>query len=247
MKSLRFALGATALFLSTSINAGIIAGYSDNTSIINNGGGVWTYIFDLGGGSNDIYNSDGLSFQYGSSATLNVTGSGTVRQDLKPAHGGLGVDGGDTGDDLSTGERLDFALLGGLSFDLIGLSLNNGYGDGHQDTFIKSEKHGGSGHGCNAIKTTTAKGNDDWCAKRVDEIGESHTLYADHLDLAIGGIFTDINSFSIAEWGSTDWQFSGYVESVTLRYNDVPEPSIIALFGLGLLGLGFARRRKAQS
>ena len=25
---------------------------------------------------------------------------------------------------------------------------------------------------------------------------------------------------------------------------EVPEPSIIALFGLGLLGLGFARRRK---
>ena len=26
---------------------------------------------------------------------------------------------------------------------------------------------------------------------------------------------------------------------------DIPEPSIIALFGLGLLGLGFVRRRKA--
>jgi len=34
---------------------------------------------------------------------------------------------------------------------------------------------------------------------------------------------------------------AGYV----VEYATVPEPSIIALFGLGLLGMGFARRRKA--
>ena len=37
------------------------------------------------------------------------------------------------------------------------------------------------------------------------------------------------------------------LESFTFAAAAVPEPSIITLFGLGLLGLGFARRRKAQS
>jgi hypothetical protein len=32
-----------------------------------------------------------------------------------------------------------------------------------------------------------------------------------------------------------------------LVQSDVPEPSIIALFGLGLVGIGFSRKRKAQS
>jgi hypothetical protein len=32
-----------------------------------------------------------------------------------------------------------------------------------------------------------------------------------------------------------------------LVQSDVPEPSIITLFGLGLVGIGFLRKRKAQS
>lgn len=46
---------------------------------------------------------------------------------------------------------------------------------------------------------------------------------------------------------SDAWNGSG-LSHFTIWYRDsinVPEPSIVALFGLGLLGLGFVRRRKA--
>ncbi len=43
--------------------------------------------------------------------------------------------------------------------------------------------------------------------------------------------------------GEHSWS-SAY--TVVAEYTSVPEPSIIALFGAGLVGLGFARRRKSR-
>ncbi len=37
-----------------------------------------------------------------------------------------------------------------------------------------------------------------------------------------------------------------FAHTVVAEYASVPEPSIIALFGAGLVGLGFARRRKSR-
>ena len=62
-----------------------------------------------------------------------------------------------------------------------------------------------------------------------------------------GGAFTVMNVTSVMSGYSFDFltksddeQF--YIDALTV--SKVPEPSIIALYALGLLGLGFARRRK---
>jgi len=44
-----------------------------------------------------------------------------------------------------------------------------------------------------------------------------------------------------------DVVFTGSGAITDFEYTSVPEPSIIALFGLGLIGLGFARRRRTHN
>ena len=68
------------------------------------------------------------------------------------------------------------------------------------------------------------------------------------------------NQFSLYRYdadfniGSLDWDTDTGIDtsamshgSIFLRENAVPEPSILAIFGLGLVGLVFVRRRKVQS
>jgi hypothetical protein len=53
--------------------------------------------------------------------------------------------------------------------------------------------------------------------------------------------------FTGAEWIWTENKYSDETATFRVGFSVVPEPSIIALFGLGLVGIGFAARRRKQS
>jgi hypothetical protein len=218
--------------VSFGAQSAIIEGHSVG-NITNDGGGVFTYTFDTNF-TTDRKNADGLFFQGNGSPQLNVTGSGTVIQDW-PANGGLGVDGGVGGDNLTGTEWLNFALLGNTSFVLLGFTVNGG-GDGHNDCFSGL---GGLDLSTNkGIDFTTAADRFDGCGPDSPYNGSLDTLAAPF------DIYADINWFLLSPRASSSL-FSGHVESLTIRVDPVPEPSIIALFAAGLFGISFARRRQS--
>lgn len=214
---------ASLILFSLSAHALPIAGFSDVTD---NGGGSYTFTFDTLSGP-DIINADGLLFSgYGLNLTVTgLAGAGTVIQDV-PANGGLGFNGGPNGDNMGGGEFLNFAL--NQSFDLLDFKLNGLMsGDGHQDA-----ADGAFGYYAATIGLTDG-------ASAYDGVGTDLTDSLGYLaDTWVG--FSDINSFKIST-RPEGWH--GYVESVTLRINSVPEPSLLALLSIGLLGIGFTRRK----
>jgi hypothetical protein len=213
------------MFFVFSAHAVPVVGFSDVTD---NGGGSYTFTFDTLPGP-DIVGADGLTFS-GFGIGLTVTGSDAITlardviQDV-PANGGLGVNGGAFGDNMGGGEKLTFTF--NQSIDLLGISLNGIMSmDGHQDAAdgnFSLLSSGGSING--SANIFDGVGGDDIAQDLVD----------------IDGSFGNILAFDVL---TLSQQWHGYVESITIRTSQAPEPSILALFGAGLVGLGFARRRK---
>lgn len=215
---------ASLVLFSLSAHALPSAGFSDVTD---NGGGSYTFTFDTLPGP-DIINNDGLTFS-GFGLNLTVTGSSTVIQDV-PSNGGLGVNGGANGDNMGGGEWLNFSF--GSSIDLLDFTLNGLMtGDGHQDAADGNIVVRSAGGGINGPAGFFDGVGTDWT--------DTHGYLADQFSN-----FSDINSFKVTTIDATigdGWH--GYVESITVRTASVPEPSLLALLSIGLVGIGFARRK----
>ena len=227
---------AVAIMMTASFGtqAAPIAGFSNVNSL---GGGVFRFIFDTVPA--DIVNTDGLTFSGSGSPLLTVTGSGDVIQDTVgsdplTAHGGLGVNGGAGGDNIASGEWLSFSL-GGAMFDIVDFTLNGNHSPSASGDFTYGRQS--SNIGALANFNDSSDGVTRYFAD--GSVGSNDDFYT----LGITEFFITSRAINFGNYNNAAW--SGYVESITIRTAQVPEPSVIALLAAGLVGLGFARRRKA--
>ena len=164
------------------------------------------------------YTKDGIVIQVSGTQTDGMT-EGQVIQDLDPDWGGLAINGG-TGDtdNMNDGETLTIALQGGG-----GILLNS--------VSFFDEDHG------IPIDGFTDNGND---VKLEIYLGGGlvTTLWFALTDSqATFGVGFHGDTFIFTALSGSD---NFYVAAI-----NVPEPATLALLGLGLLGFGFARRRRS--
>ena len=165
------------------------------------------------------YSKDGLVFQV--SGTTDGTTTGVVIQDLQPDWGGLAINDGPT-DNMNDGETLTIALTSGG-----GILLNS--------VSFFDENHG----------------------IPVDQFTVCNSCFDVKLEIFLGGdlvttLMWDLTmtqaSFDVGFHGD-EFKFTALTDSDNFYISaiNVPEPGTLALLGLGLLGFGFARRRKTYN
>lgn len=220
---------ATAAMSAHAVPLDTELGYSDVS--LSGGGNILTFTFDTLVNA-DIHGDDNGIFFSGYGLELTVTGSSNplVIQDgiCCSGPGGLGVDDANPltnpafDDNMGNGEWLTFTF--NQEIDLMDINLNGLLDEnGHQDA--------ASGNFSYSTGATTVLADADL----YDGVGtDAGGSISDNL------VFNDIYSFSVNTLSLTDWH--GYVGAITVR--TVPEPSVLALLAMGLVGLGFAGRRK---
>jgi len=76
--------------------------------------------------------------------------------------------------------------------------------------------------------------------------------YGDNINVAVNGVANSLGDLGLADgdsWGVSFSDGAGGTQSLTFvaGLNSVPEPGSMTLFGIGVAGLGFIRRRKSSN
>jgi hypothetical protein len=129
-----------------------------------------------------------------------------------------------------------FTSLGGLTI------LDIDYGDALGGGFMDSEL-GIWDIGGNLLATNDDAGG-PWQGSALDSFIQLSSLTGGTYFVGVGAFDTDFaDGFSMT--GTAPGAYGTYTLHISTDTSQVPEPSIIALFGLGLVGIGFARRRQS--
>jgi hypothetical protein len=178
-------------------------------------------------------NNFNLAFANFSMINIIQANDRNVYQDINPGNGGLGAftESGRSGDsdnlnsNLGSGSNFDEILFFNFNQEVL---LNTFWFNGnHKETVNTS----GNGAQFNIFKTTDGNNYSSLYG------GQQKPTAAEYL---APNLTTAYSQFAVAMTGWGDQ--GGYVEAI--QYTSVSAPATIALFGLGLAGLGFTRRKK---